>query len=107
MAPFFLPMSSGLCFSCRSRENTQKASQGEQSFLHVTHHLDWIYMPTKYYQNILKGIKAIERTNFCLQTDVPTRWRDNQTDTRLIPISPEPCQSGDKKGHNSVKKKFK
>ena len=26
-------------------------------------------LPTKYYQNIFKGIKDIERTSFCLQMD--------------------------------------
>ena len=39
-----------------------------QPFLQVTHRLDPIHMPTKYYQNISKGIKDIERTaSFCLQ----------------------------------------
>ena len=32
--------------------------------LHRTHHHDLIYMPTKYNQNISKGIKVIELTSF-------------------------------------------
>ena len=44
-------------------------SKGEQPFLHPTHRLDLIYMPTKYYQNISKGIKVIEHTSFFLRTD--------------------------------------
>ena len=40
-------------------------------------------MPTKYYQNISKGIKVIERTSFCLRTDRRTdRRTDGQTDGR-------------------------
>ena len=35
------------------------------------------------------GIKVIERTSFCLRTE-------GQTDARLITISAEPCQSGNK-----------
>ena len=42
-------------------------------------------MPTKYYQNVSKGMKVIEHTNFCIWTDA---W--------LIAISPKPCRSGDK-----------
>ena len=67
-----------------SREITQKASKGEQPFLHATHRLDPIYMPTKYYQNISKGIKVIERTSFCLQTDGQT---DGRQADRYIPRS--------------------
>ena len=59
--------------------------KGEQPFLHATHCFDHIYMPTKYYQNISKGMKVIEHTNFCIWTDA---W--------LIAISPKPCRSGDK-----------
>ena len=43
-------------YKVHSRGITQKASKGEQPFLHATHRLDLIYMPTKYYQNISKGI---------------------------------------------------
>ena len=68
-------------YKVHSREITQKASKGEQPFLHATHRLDPIYMPTKYYQNISKGIKVIERTSFCLRTD---RRTDRRTDARLI-----------------------
>ena len=32
--------------------------------LHRTHRLDLIDLPTKYNQNISKGIKVIERTSF-------------------------------------------
>ena len=64
------------------REITQKDSKGEQPFLHATHCLDLIYMPTKYYQNISKGIKNIERTSFCLRMDGQTNGR--QAD-RYIP----------------------
>ena len=42
-------------------------------------------MPTKYDQNISKGIEVIEPTNFCL-------WMD----ARLIAIFHEPCRSGSK-----------
>ena len=41
--------------------------------MHVAHHLDLIYMPAKYYKNISKGIKVIDRISFCL-------WTDGQTD---------------------------
>ena len=68
-------------------EITQKASKEEQSFLHASHRPDLIYMYTKYHQNISKGTKVIERTNFYLGTD-------RQINPRLIAISPEPCQSG-------------
>ena len=70
-------------YKVHSREITQKASKGEQPFLHATHRLDPIYMPTKYYQNISKGIKVIERTSFCLRMDRRTdRRTDGQTDGR-------------------------
>ena len=70
-------------YKVHSREITQQASKGEQPFLHATHCLDPIYMPTKYYQNISKGIKVIERTSFCLRTDRRTdRRTDGQTDGR-------------------------
>ena len=70
-------------YKVHSREITQKANKGEQPFLHATHRLDPIYMPTKYYQNISKGIKVIERTSFCLRTDRRTdRRTDGQTDGR-------------------------
>ena len=36
-------------------EITQKASKGNESFLHATHRLNLIYMYTKYYQTISKG----------------------------------------------------
>ena len=53
-----------------SREIAIKTSKEGQPFLHVTHRRDPIYMPTKYYENISKGIKVIERiystTSFCL-----------------------------------------
>ena len=57
-------------------------------------------MPTKYYQNISKGIKVIERTSFCLRTDRRTDRRtdgqtDRRTDARLIAISPILFGSGD------------
>ena len=58
-----------LPFKVHSREITLKATKVEQRFLHVTHLLDLIYMPTEYYQNISKGIKVIECTSFYLQTD--------------------------------------
>ena len=65
--------------------------KGEKPFLHATHCFDHIYMPTKYYQNISKGMKVIEHTNFCIWTDA---W--------LIAISPKPCRSGDKNINNST-----
>ena len=67
----YLPFQSAQAFPYKvhSREATQKASKREQPFLHATHRLDAIYMPTRYYQNISKGIKIIERTSFCLRTD--------------------------------------
>ena len=43
-------------YKVHSRGITQKTSKVEQPFLHVAHGLDLIYMPTKYYQNISKGI---------------------------------------------------
>ena len=42
-------------YSC---EITSQGWKKEQLFLHATYHLDRIYMPTKCYQNISKGIKA-------------------------------------------------
>ena len=53
-------------YKVHSREITQNASKEEHPFLHMTHRLDLIYIPTKYYQNISKGIKVIERTSFPL-----------------------------------------
>ena len=53
-------------FKFHSREIAQKSIKGELPFLHATHRLDPIYMPTKYYQNISKGMKVIERTSFPL-----------------------------------------
>ena len=56
-------------------------------------------MPTKYYQNISKGIKVIERTSFCLRTD---RRTDRRTDGRTPGWSLYPpilFGSGDKKCH--------
>ena len=41
-----------------SREITQTGSMGEQPFLYRKHHLDQIYMLTKFYQNISKGINV-------------------------------------------------
>ena len=35
-----------------SREITERLSKGEHPYLHVTHCLDVIYIPTKYNQNI-------------------------------------------------------
>ena len=58
-----------LPFKGHSREITQKASMGEQSFLHATHRPDHGYQN---YQNISKGIKVIERTIVCL-------WADRRT----------------------------
>ena len=43
-----------------SRETTLIESNGEQLFLHITPHLDMIYTPTKYYQNISKGTKVMD-----------------------------------------------
>ena len=83
----------GSHYKVHSREITQKASKGEQPFLHVTHRLDPIYMPTKYFQNISKGIKVIERTSFCLRMD------RRQTGHYI----PKPCQSGDKKREKKYK----
>ena len=42
--------------------------------MQATHRLDPIYMPTKYYQNISKGMKVIEQhahSYFCLGVHVP------------------------------------
>ena len=42
----------------QTREITETGSKGEQPFLQVVQPLDLIYMPTKYHQNISKGIKG-------------------------------------------------
>ena len=39
----------------------------ELSLLHATCLLVLLYIPTKYYRNISKGIKVMERTRMCLQ----------------------------------------
>ena len=69
--------------------------KGEQPFLHATHCFDHIYMPTKYYQNISKGMKVIERTNFCIRTDA---W--------LMAISPNLVDQGIKIETYSTKFSF-
>ena len=57
-----------------------------RSFLHVTHRLDLMYMPTIYYQN--RVFKLL-----CLRTDGGQADRYN----------PEPCRSGDKKSADDNK----
>ena len=54
----------GFPIKIHSREITQTGSMGEQPFLYTTHHFDQTYMPTKYYQNISKGINAMELIRF-------------------------------------------
>ena len=49
---------------CFFKGDNSKGQQGRATMLHRTHHHDLIYMPTKYNQNISKGIKVIERTSF-------------------------------------------
>ena len=49
-------------YNVHSREKTQKDSKGKQPLLHVTHSLDLIYMPNKYYKIISKVMQVIERT---------------------------------------------
>ena len=53
---------SALCFpfKIQSMEITPKLCRGEQLFKYTTHHLDPIYMPTKYYYNISTNIKVTE-----------------------------------------------
>ena len=41
----------------------------ELSLLHVTCLLVLLYIPTKYYQNMSKGIQVMELTRMCLLTD--------------------------------------
>ena len=53
-------------YQVHSRERPQKASKGEQPFLHTTHCLGLINMYTKYHQNISKGISVIESISFPL-----------------------------------------
>ena len=60
---------------------TETGSKGEQPFLQVVQPLDLIYMPTKYHQNISKGIKGIK----LLPTD---GWMDGQTDRQIDKLMP-------------------
>ena len=53
-------------YQAHSRGITQMFSKGVEQVLNVTHPLDLIYIPTKYYQNISKGIQVIECTSFCI-----------------------------------------
>ena len=53
-------------YQVHSRERPQKASKGEQPFMHTTHCLGLINMYTKYHQNISKGISVIESISFPL-----------------------------------------
>ena len=75
-------------YKIHSMEITQKASKGEKPFLHATHRLDLIYMPTKYYQSISKGFISQKLLGaLALATE-------RLTDVRLIATpSPEPCRS--------------
>ena len=61
-------------------DNSKDQQEREQPFLHATRRLALIYMLTKYYRNISKGIHKISVYG--------------RTDVRLIAISPEPCRSG-------------
>ena len=80
-----------LAYKLHSRAINQTASKGEQPFLHGTQHTSRPVL-----HDISKGIKVIECTSFCLQTDgQKDRQTDGQTDARLIAISPERCRSGD------------
>ena len=56
-----------------SRKSTQMGSNEEQQLLHVTYHLDIIYMYTKYNQNISKGKRIIEDISFPLLKVI--QWR--------------------------------
>ena len=73
-----------LHFKISSWEITPKRCKMEQPFLHVTHHFDPIYMPTKCNQNISRGLKVMKWTNYRLQTatrfaiaPVPHQVRNN------------------------------
>ena len=68
-----------------TRGDNWKWRKWELSFLHLTRLLNLTYIPTSYYQNILKGIKVMEHTRMCLRTDA---W--------LNAVFHEPIPAGDK-----------
>ena len=55
-----------ILYKALSRDIAQNGRKGEQPLLHVTYHLDLIYMYTIFIQNISVGIRAIESANFPL-----------------------------------------
>ena len=65
------------------RGDNSKILKRGLSFLYATHRHDLFYITVKYHQNILNGIRVIERTRKCLRTDGRTDERtDGRTDRR-------------------------
>ena len=61
-----------MVYICTKFQETAKISKGHNSikiyvelwFLFSAHHLMVVYISTKFHENILEGIKIIERTRF-------------------------------------------
>ena len=61
LSKYFKPHTQGFSLEIHSGEVTRKQPQQRLSLLHVTHLLFDTNASTKYYQNMSKGIKAMER----------------------------------------------
>ena len=69
LSKYFKPHTQGFSLEIHSGEVTRKQPQQRLSHLQVTHLLFNTNASTKYYQNMSKGIKVMERTRFCLHGD--------------------------------------
>ena len=61
LSNYFKPHTQGLSLEIHSGEVTRKQPQQRLSLLHVTYLLFHTNASTKYYQNMSKGIKVMER----------------------------------------------
>ena len=69
LSKYFKPHTQGLSLEIHSGEVTRKQPQQRLSLLHVTHLLFDTNASTKYYQNMSKGIKVMERKDFGFRGD--------------------------------------
>ena len=67
LSKYFKPHTQEFGLEINSGEVTRKQPQQRLSLLHATHLLVVTNATTKYYQNMSKGIKVMERTRFGLQ----------------------------------------
>ena len=69
LSKYFKPHTQGLSLEIHSGEVTRKQPEQRLSLLHVTHLLFDTNASTKYYQNMSKGIKVMERKIFGFRGD--------------------------------------